>query len=113
MAAIGFAVPILPGKEEKDRSDMAETAGPRREEAEAAWKRHGITRHSVWHQQTPDGAFAIVLVEADDIEAAMQGMASSDDPFDEWYRAMIKDVHGIDIASDPPPQVEQVLDVRP
>ena len=113
MPAIAFAVPILPGKEEQDRKDMAETAGPRREEAEAAWKRHGITRHAVWHQQTPDGMLAIVLIEADDIEAAVQGMASSDDPFDGWYRDSIKEVHGIDIASDPPPQSEQLFDSRP
>ncbi len=112
MPAIGFAVPILPGKEEQDREDMAEIAGPRREEAQAAWKRHGITRNAVWHQQTPDGTLAVVLIEAEDIEAAMQGIASSDDPFDQWFRGSIKEVHGIDIASDPPPQSEQIFDVR-
>ena len=112
MPAIGFAVPILPGKEEQDRNGLAEIAGPRREEWEAASKRHGVTRHAVWHQQTPDGTLAIVLLEAEDIEAAMQEMASSDDPFDEWFRQQIKEVHGIDIASDPPPQSEQLLDAR-
>ena len=39
-------------------------------------------------------------------------MGSSGDPFDQWFREQIKEVHGIDIASDPPPQSEQVLDVR-
>ena len=71
MASIGFAVPIPPGKEEHDRNALAEIAGPRREEWEAAAKGHGVTRHSVWHQQTPDGTLAIVFLEAEDIEAAM------------------------------------------
>jgi hypothetical protein len=106
-------VPILPGKEEQDRQAMGEAAAGRREEAEAAWKRHGITRHAVCHQETPDGAFAVVFIEADDIAAAMQGMGSSDDPFDRWFRETIKEVHGIDIATDPPPQSQQLFDIQP
>ena len=112
MPAIGFAAPILPGKEERDREAMAEIAGPRRQDAEAAWRRHGITRHSVWHQETPDGVLAVVFIEAEDVDAAMQGMASSDDPFDQWFRESIKEVHGIDIASDPPPQSKQLFDAQ-
>jgi len=41
----------------------------------------------------------------------MQAIATSDDPFNQWFRERVKAVHGIDIASDPPPQSEQIHDV--
>jgi hypothetical protein len=110
VAAIGFVVPVLPGKEQADLDWMAEMTGPRREEYEAAWKQFGVSRHAVWHQDTPDGTAAVVYLEADDIPAAMQGIATSDDPFDQWFRDRVKDVHGIDLASDPPPESQQILD---
>ena len=77
MPALGFVVPVLPGKEQADLDWMEEMTGPRREEYEAAWKQLGVTRHTVWHQQTPAGTVAVVHMEADDIPRAMQGITSS------------------------------------
>jgi hypothetical protein len=71
----------------------------------------GITREAVWIQSTPDGDVAVVVPEAHDIEAAMGAMATSDEPFDKWFREHIRDVHGIDLAESAPPP-EQVLDYR-
>ena len=46
-----------------------------------------MTREAVWHQKTPDGAtLAIVLLEADDVEAAFGRLATSDAPFDQRFR---------------------------
>ncbi len=110
MPSIGFVVPVLPGKEQADLDWMEEMTGPRREEYESAWKRHGVTRHAVWHQETPGGMVAVVYMEVEDPPAAMQGIATSDEAFDQWFRERVKDVHGIDIASDAPPQSRQILD---
>ena len=112
MPAIGFAVPILSGKEERHRQFLADLAGPRREEYEAAFGGVGVTRQMVWHQQTPDGPLAVVYMESDDIEAMMQGIASSKDSLLREFREQVKDVHGIDLASDPSPQLEQIFDDR-
>jgi hypothetical protein len=50
-----------------------------------------VTREAVWHQRTPDGAtLAIVLLEADDVEAAFGHIVASDAPFDRRFRAMIR-----------------------
>ena len=49
-----------------------------------------------WHQATPDGTVAVVYLEADDIPAAMQAMATSD-PFDQRFRQLLKEVRGIDL----------------
>jgi hypothetical protein len=66
----------------------------------------------VWHQKTPDGSVAIVLLEADDIQAALGGAATSQEPFDQQFRDSVKDVHGVDLANDPPPDVTPIIDWR-
>jgi hypothetical protein len=45
---------------------------------------------------------AVVYLEADDIAAAMQMMATSDDPFDRRFRELLKEVHGIDLTEGGP-----------
>jgi hypothetical protein len=79
---VAFCVPIIPGKGETDRKGFEEAAEPRRDEYHASRRRAGITCEMVWHQATPNGTVAVVYLEADDIPAAMQAMATSDDPFD-------------------------------
>jgi hypothetical protein len=75
MAAIAFALPIVPGKEQMDRDAFEEMKGSRREEAE-------------------------------DVGAAMQAIATSEAPFDRWFRETMEQVHGIDLAdAGPPPQL--------
>ena len=81
---------------------FAEAAGPRREEYDASRHRAGISREMVWHQATPDGTVAVVYLEADDIPAAMQAMATSDDPFDQRFRELLKEFHGIDLTEAGP-----------
>jgi hypothetical protein len=112
MPTIAFAAPLLPGKTDADREALAACAtGDRRAEHEASRKRAGITREAVWIQSTPNGDVAVVMLEAPDIQAAMGAMATSEEPFDQWFREHVKDVHGIDLTEDAPPP-EQVLDYR-
>ncbi len=109
MPAIGFVVPIPPGKVEEHRQLDEELMGSRREEFQASRKRLGIHRESAWHQETPDGTVAVVYIEADDPGAAMAGMGSSEEPFDRWFRERISDIIGLDLTQPPPPLV-QTLD---
>ena len=46
-----------------------------------------------------------------DIQTAMGTLATSDDPFDVWFRGHIMDVHGMDISEESAPP-EQILDFR-
>jgi hypothetical protein len=109
--AIAFTIPILPGKEELDRQTMEELVGPRRDEFEASRKRLGITREAAWHQETPNGTAAVVCLEADDLGTAMHGIASSQEPFDVWFRERMAEIHGVDLA-EPAPPPKQVLDFQ-
>jgi hypothetical protein len=110
MSSISFVIPVLPGKEQADREWMDAMAGARRDEYQSAWKNAGVTRHAVWQQQTADGTVDVVYLEADDIPAAMEDITSSDEPFQQWFRERVLDVHGIDLASQTPPQSEQIHD---
>lgn len=98
MARIAFAAPLLPGKTEVDRAAMASCrTGERKDAYEASRQRAGITSEAVWIQSTPLGDLAVVLLEADDLERAFQALATSDDPFDRWFRDLLREAHGISL----------------
>ncbi len=112
MQCIAFAAPLLPGKTEADIAAMASvTSGERRADHEASRRRAGIARESAWLQRTPEGDVVVVLIEADDVAAAMGTIATSTEPFDVWFREHIKDAHGMDMAEGFAPP-EQLLDFR-
>ena len=112
MPSIGFVAPLLPGKTETDRAAMTSCwNGDRKPDFERSRKSLGITREAVFIQPTPDGDVAVVYMEAEDVPAAIANMATSDDPFDRWFRDHLRDVHGINIEEGFPPP-EQVMDYR-
>ena len=107
---ICFALPLLNGATDADRDEMFSCwQGERTAEHRASRARHGITREVTWIQPTPAGDLAIVLIEADDLAASMFGLATSTDPFDEWFRAHVQAVHGVDLAAGMT-LPEQILD---
>jgi len=114
MPVFAFVAPILPGKEQLDVETLEQfTVGDEREAYVVARRTAGVTREAVWHQRTPDGGtLAIVLLEADDVEAAFGHIVTSDAPFDRRFRAMVHEVHGFDLASAPPPDVQLICDTR-
>jgi hypothetical protein len=105
-----FAAPLLPGTSSRDREEMlACWHGTRSEEHSASRRRHGISRESVWIQATPAGDVAVVLIESADLSAALLGLATSDEPFDVWFREHLLAVHGMDLTAGMA-LPEQVLD---
>ena len=114
MPAFAFVAPIVPGKEQLDAETFEQfTVGGEHEAYVAARRAAGVTREAVWHQRTPDGeTLAIVLLEAEDVEAAFSHIVTSDALFDRRFRAMLQEVHGFDLASSPPPDVRLICDTR-
>jgi hypothetical protein len=111
---IMFVMPVLPGKEELDRETIEQmsTPGPERDAYVAARRSQGLTREMVWHQVTPNGTLAIVLLEGDDLMSSLRMTATSDEPIDRQFREFVKEVHGVDLANDPPPDVRLIADTR-
>jgi hypothetical protein len=105
MECLTWFAPILPGKLEAFKDLDAEIQGPRREEYQQSRQRTGIVREVVSHMTTPEGDFACIFQEAEDIAKAFRVAATSEDPFDEWFRGKIADIHGItpEMLQGPPP----------
>ena len=109
MASYAFALPILPGKTEAARRAAAAISGPRRAEVNEWGRRVGITKHTVWLQQTPHGDMTIAYFEADDPNRPFKELASSNRLFDRWYREQLKEIHGLDL-TQPPPANEAIFE---
>src|SRR3712207_5367709 len=98
MQSIGFIAPLVPGQTETDRAGMISCwRGERRAAYQASRQRLGITREAVFIQSTPGGDAVVVYWEADDLDAAFKGIATSDDPFDRWFRDHVRQVHGMNV----------------
>ena len=112
MQSLGFVLPLLPGMTEVDRSAMTSCwHGERKAAFEDARRRAGITREAVWIQATPNGDVVVVYTEADDLGAAFKVIATSEDPFDRWFRDHVRQVHGVALEEGFAPP-EQILDFR-
>ena len=102
MPAIAFTVPVMPGKEVADRQWLEECGEARREEYLRSRQRLGVSREVVWHQAVPQGTVAIVYLEVDDPQRFFEELASSDDPFDRWFREGARENHGMDLTQPLP-----------
>jgi hypothetical protein len=97
VASLTFVTPILPEKGEAWRRFYQELSGSRRTEYERSRRRLGITRECVWVSQTPQREIAIVSIETEDPEQVISQVATSDLPFDRWFRQQMKELHGLDV----------------
>jgi hypothetical protein len=112
MESVALVLPILPGKTDADREAMRSCwRGERKEAFRSSRDRLGITRESVWIQQTPAGDVAVIYVDAEDLGRVFNDLGTSDEPFDRWFRDYVRDVHGVAL-EDPVAPPELVLDFR-
>jgi len=96
MQSVAFAVPLLPGQAEANRTALASCwEGARKEAFQDARRRAGIIREAVWVQTERQRDLAVVYLEADELDAAFTMLATSAEPFDRWFRDHIRQVHGI------------------
>lgn len=110
MAEMIFAMPVLPGKKEAAREMFKEISNSRKNEAEAANQRDGITRETWFLQSSPMGDLLLGYLESDDMEKSSAAYAADTDPYSVWQKGKIKDITGIDVSdnSNPPPPPEQL-----
>ncbi len=97
MRATAFAATILPGKVEAWRELWDEIQSVRREEHEESRRELGITKEAIRLQHTSQGEMAVMYLEAEEPEKIFERLATSDSPFDRWFREWILEIHGVDL----------------
>jgi hypothetical protein len=93
---------ILPEKAEAWRRFMQELSGSRRHEYEASRRRLGIRAERAWISETRQRANGIILIEADDVQAVLAALASSNHTFDCWFREQLRILQGFDLTHPNP-----------
>ena len=107
MERVCWVAPILPGKVEAARAFYAEMEGPRRDELVLAERRLGISKEIVFLAELSDGPALVLYIESESVSASVSTSAASENEFDLWYKAGLKDCTGIDLNS--PPQKAELL----
>jgi hypothetical protein len=109
MPTILYALPIVPGEEERVMTfgERLDAAGFR-ERYEELNRLAGVTRHLELVQRGPAGSLRLVLFETDAPERL--GRAIGDDPYDRWWRDETLAAHGFDPAGAQPPPMSVAWD---
>jgi hypothetical protein len=105
MAAVAFALPILPGQDEMVRrlGESVSESGGLREAYEESRKRLGISKERVWVQRTPIGQSMIVYWETEDPQRTLREMADAQDEVDQKFRQVIENAApAIDLSKENP-----------
>jgi hypothetical protein len=97
MAALAFVLPILPGKHEAWRRFYQELRDLRPDAYEESRRHLGICKELAWVTQTSWGEVALVYIEAADPRDVVAKLATSDLPFDRWFRQQVLDLQGVDL----------------
>jgi hypothetical protein len=104
MAKAGFAVPILPGKEDLATIHSIEEIRRRMPEYEESRRRAGVSMERVYLQSNPDGSklFVIYVEAAGDTADVAATFATSDSGFDQWFLDVNQEITGIDFRQPAP-----------
>jgi hypothetical protein len=94
----GFAVPILPGKEDLAIRHSIEEIRRRIAEYEESRRRAGVTVERVYLQRNPDGStlFVVYAEAAGGLGDVIGTFASSGSDFDRWFLDINSEISGID-----------------
>lgn len=96
MPVIATAIPLLPGKSEAWRRWVQELQSSRHAEYVAALRRWGICAARFWISDAGSSEVVISYFETQDGDTLTEALATSQHPFDVWYRQKLREFHGLD-----------------
>lgn len=98
MAILAYALPVVPGQEDRLRRFPEELAAHQADYEEL--NRLGTVRqHLAFLQATPAGSLLITAFEVDDPSRLLR--AFGDSAYDQWWLDYLRDVNGVDVRSGP------------
>lgn len=98
MNRVILAAPLLPDKVEAWHRFCQEMTGRRRQQHERSRRRLDIIREAAWLVPTPNGQMVVIAIVATDVAEALHKLATSQRPFDCWFRRNILEIHGLDLS---------------
>jgi hypothetical protein len=92
-----LVLPILPDREEEWRRFAQDLLGDRLGEYEGLGRRLGIRSVRVYLARTSRREVILAYVEAEEPEEAFRRFVTSEEPFAEWLKEMLAELHGYDL----------------
>jgi alkanesulfonate monooxygenase SsuD/methylene tetrahydromethanopterin reductase-like flavin-dependent oxidoreductase (luciferase family) len=90
-------LPILPDKEEEWRRFTQDLLGDRLDEYEGLGRRLGIRGVRVYLTRASRREGILAYVEAEKPEEAFRRLVASEEPFIEWFKEKVAELHGYDL----------------
>jgi hypothetical protein len=91
-----LVLPILPDREEQWRRFAQDLLGDRLGEYEGLARRLGIGGVRAYLARTSQREVILARVEARDPTEALRRLVASEEPFDEWFKEKLAELHGYD-----------------
>lgn len=110
MAIFAIAIPIPANKLSQWEAFIGQLNGARKADFTASRKKLKV-RERTFHQHTPQGDLVVVTLEGDDPAGAFTKFGQGTDAFTQWFKAQVKEIHGVDLGAPPPgPLPKQIAD---
>ena len=97
MPTVVLVLPILPDKEEEWRRFAQDLQGDRLGEYEGLGRCLGIRGARVYFARPSWREVILAYVEAEDPEEAFRRLVASEEPFAEWFKEKLAELHGYDL----------------
>ena len=97
MPTVILVLTILPDGEEKWRRFAQDLLGDRLGEYEGLGRHLGIRGLRAYLARTYRQEVIVAYVEAEDPEEAFRRLVASEDPFAEWFKEKLMELHGYDL----------------
>ena len=110
MAMFAIAIPIPANKIDHFKKFTKELMTTRKAEFAASRKRLGVHERT-FMQHTPQGDMVVVTLEGANPQKAFVEFGQGSDPFTQWFKQQVSEIHGMDLSSPPPgPLPEMIVD---
>lgn len=100
-----LVLPILPDREEHWRRFAQDLLADRLGEYEGLVSSLGIRSVRVYLARRSRWEAILAYVEAEEPEESLRRLAASEEPFDEWFKERLAELHGFEVRAEPTPEL--------
>ena len=110
MALLAIAIPIPANKIDQWKTFTKALMTTKKADFTASRKRLGVHERT-FLQHTPHGDMVVVTLEGANPQKAFAEFGAGTDPFTQWFKQQVMEIHGMDLSAPPPgPLPEMIVD---